>query len=184
MRREKTGNRILHQQLLNHSQGAFVLALQMLGQHHEAEDVVQTSILKSLEQQSVPDAPLELKLWFYRVVRNTALDRLRSQKRRGEHFSTPELVDSIPAHIASEPDQQLEQQQLKLRLEAALAKLTLAHRELIVLRDYHHYSYSEIAQILDMPEGTVMSRLHRARLALRQCLQQPSSDEHSGVDHE
>ncbi|NVJ67166.1 MAG: RNA polymerase sigma factor [Gammaproteobacteria bacterium] len=135
----------------------------MLGNISDAEDLVQSSIVKVLSHPSAPKGGVDLQKWLYRVVRNAAIDKLRDQARYQELDETPTIDEQTP-------EQTLAQQQLKQRLEQALASLPIAQREIVVLRDYHQTSYEEIADILAIAKGTVMSRLHRARLALRQKL--------------
>lgn len=152
-------------ELLTYSHKALIFAKQMLGNVSDAEDLVQTSVVKALSHPSAPKSGVDLQKWLYRVVRNAAIDKLREQARFQE-------LDENPTLDHNSPELQLEQKQLKRRLETALGLLPIAHREIIVLRDYHQTSYEEIADILAIRKGTVMSRLHRARLALRKILLQ------------
>lgn len=150
-------------ELLRYSHKALVFARQILGNASDAEDLVQNSVLKALSHPNAPTSGVSLQKWLYRVVRNAAIDKLRQQARFQE-------LDDNPVLDKQTPELQLEQEQLKQRLEQALALLPMPQREIIVLRDYHQTSYEEIADILALPKGTVMSRLHRARMALRHIL--------------
>jgi RNA polymerase sigma-70 factor (ECF subfamily) len=97
------------------------------------------------------------------VVRNQCLDLIR--KRRPVDDAVDELSDSAPG-----PEASLEMIQRDQELQDALAKLSGGQREIIVLRDYMDLSYAEIAAVLEIAQGTVMSRLHRARMALKEKL--------------
>lgn len=165
------------QELLQYSHKAMIFAKQMLGNISDAEDLVQTSIVKALSHPSAPKGGVDLQKWLYRVVRNAAIDKLRERARYQE-------LDEAPTIEHQTPESKLEQSQLKQRLEQALALLPTAHREIIVLRDYHQTPYEAIADILAIPKGTVMSRLHRARLALRQLLLEQQTQQNQEVNHE
>jgi RNA polymerase sigma-70 factor (ECF subfamily) len=150
---------------------SLVFAVQLLGNKSEAEDVVQSSMEKALSHPKAPKGGVDLQKWLYRVVRNAAIDRIRQQSRE---TSIDDESESYAASYAKEshesPESQLESEQIRMRLQSALKALSVHHRELVVLRDYHGHSYDDIAEILSIPKGTVMSRLHRARLALRDAL--------------
>jgi len=102
-----------------------------------------------------------LRPWFLRVVRNHCIDLLR--RRRPEDSDTDELV-----HQGLDPEQTLHMEQRDRQVHGALSRLGSEPRQIIILRDFMGLSYAEIAQVLDIAPGTVMSRLHRARLALKE----------------
>ena len=150
------------------TQNAYALAYQMLGRREDAMDVIQDSATVALSHTSAPARQSnEFKLWFFKVVRNRALDQLRKQQRFVHESLQPESVvdDSM-----KNPETELEQLQLKDSMNNALMNITIDQREIVLLKDYHGFNYTQIAQILDIPKGSVMSRLHRARLALRKRL--------------
>jgi RNA polymerase sigma-70 factor, ECF subfamily len=150
----------------------YLLALQLLGNPDDALDVAQDSLLSFFTKLHRFEAERPVKPWLLAIVRNRAHDLLRRKKVRqaeplpgeGEVFR-PELIDED-----ADPAADLEQRELKARLWQALAALPEAQRDILVLRDYQDLSYSEIASVLQVPIGTVMSRLHRARATLRQIL--------------
>ena len=150
------------------AQGAFKLAMQLLQQPADAHDVLQEAAVIAVSHPGAPKARSEeFRPWFFRVVRNKAIDRLREQKRKNHE----ELVEeTIAAGENHGPEATLQQSQLQQQVQLALAKLSLEQREIILLKDFHGFAYAEIANILGIPKGTVMSRLHRARLALREHL--------------
>jgi len=147
---------------------AFSLALRLLNNRDDALEVVQSSIEKGINRANAPalDHP-EFKPWLFTVVRNKSIDILRHQKRvrKVEH---EEFHSSAP--VSTEPDKNLQQMQLKETLEKAINQLNMQQKEIILLRDYHNFSYADIAKILGIANGSVMSRLHRARMALREIL--------------
>lgn len=144
-------------------QGALHLAMQITGSRDEAMDVVQTARIKSLEHRNAP-APEEhgYRAWFFRVVHNQAIDWLRSRKKFDR-----EAVPEQQADSAQGPEDTHNIEQRKLLLHKALNALNAEQREIICLKDFHDFSYLEIAQIMDLEKAAVATRLHRARLALR-----------------
>ncbi len=147
---------------------AFSLALRLLNNRDDALEIVQTSIEKGLNHPGAPklDHP-EFKPWLFTVVRNKSIDILR-RKKRLPHIEHQEYLSQAPQ--SSEPDRSLQQLQLKETIEQALDLLNMQQKEIVLLRDYHNFSYAEIAKILGIAKGSVMSRLHRARMALREIL--------------
>ena len=154
----------MRQQLIQLGNGAHALATQMLGNGDDAADAVHDAfekVFRKPEAYDVNKGPLTP--WFLRVVRNQCLDLIR--KRRPVDDAVDELSDSAPG-----PEASLEMIQRDQELQDALAKLSGGQREIIVLRDYMDLSYAEIAAVLEIAQGTVMSRLHRARMALKEKL--------------
>ena len=145
--------------------GAHALAIQILGNADDAQDAVHDAFETALGRPGAYDARKgPLKPWFLRVVRNRCIDMIR---RRRASSSMP--VDQLESS-ARTPEEALEASQASSTLEKALESLPAYRREIIVLRDYLDLSYAEIANVLDIAPGTVMSRLHRARLALKEAL--------------
>lgn len=164
----------MSQELIDYSRKALIFAVQLLGNQSDAEDVVQASVEKALAHPKAPKGGIDLQKWLYRVVRNAAIDRIRQLSREDELDTEQQSTSS------QSPEMQLEQLQIKTRLMQVLSALPVMQRELIVLRDYHGNSYEDIAEILAIPVGTVMSRLHRARMALRELLKHELNE----VNHE
>lgn len=145
------------------TQGALHLAMQITGSHDDALDILQNAVVKSLEHRNAP-RPVDVgyKAWFYKVVHNLAIDWLRRENRFDRHADVDETF------AEDDPSQTLAAAQRHRVLHAALASLPTVQREIICLKDFHDFSYAEIADIMAIEQGTVMSRLHRARLALRE----------------
>jgi len=140
--------------------GAHALATQILGNPDDAEDAVHDALEKALRQPDSYDSGKgPLKPWFLRIVRNRCIDLVR--RRRPTEDRVEEISDS-----AMGPDKAAELADRDRVLKQALASLESEQRQIIVLRDYMDLSYAEIANVLDIAAGTVMSRLHRARVAL------------------
>jgi RNA polymerase sigma-70 factor (ECF subfamily) len=140
--------------------GAHALAVQILGNTDDAADAVQDALTAALGRPAAYDAARgPLKPWFLRIVRNRCIDLLRRRK------ATDDRVDEI-ADSAAGPETTIELDDRDRALREALAALDADQRQIIVLRDYMDLPYAQIADVLDIAPGTVMSRLHRARTAL------------------
>lgn len=158
-----------------HRRGAFLLAFQILGNRQDALDATQDSFVRFLTtlDRFRPGRPVEP--WLYTIVRNRCRDLLRRRQVRkweplegDDHRWRPELVDP-----GADPRRDAMRGELRRRVWAGLARLSPDHREIVVLRDFQDLTYDEIARVLDIPQGTVMSRLHRARKRLASLLAEP-----------
>ena len=165
----QAGGREAREELARRMRGpAYVLALQLVGNREDALDVAQDALLRLFVHlgRVAPDRPL--RPWLFAIVRNRARDLWRRRAARPN-----ESLDGRPdlsAHLAAragDPEQETARRQLARRVWSAIGGLSGSHREILVLRDFHDLTYAEIAGILDIPLGTVMSRLHAARSALR-----------------
>lgn len=138
-----------------HRERAFALAIHYLRNYEDAKDVVQDAFIKAYQNLRRFDRQRSFGPWLLTIVRNLSVDRLRRRK----HTVDTEFIENFPD---SHPDR-ADSQVLQHEVWAALQSLSVEHREIIVLKDYQGHSYVEIAEILSIPLGTVMSRLHHAR---------------------
>jgi len=161
-----------------HRDRVFNITYRMLGDRAEAEDVAQEvfiTVFKSIDsfrQES------KFSTWLYRVAVNHCKNRIkylarRHDRKREELNETSEQVNGVaqPSLRAGQPDRALEGIQMEVLLQEAIKSLDPEHREVVILRDIEDLSIEEICEITKLPDGTVKSRLHRARLALRKKLQ-------------
>ncbi len=143
---------------------AYGLALGFVGSHDDAMDAVQKSFIRIHRSLGRFRAGEPFFPWFYRIVRNTALNQKRDESRhRGD---CPLDWVTEPAQLPS-PLQEAEAEQLRVRLWAAVESLSDELREVFLLYTFQGLKYREIAELLDIPLGTVMSRLHAARQRIR-----------------
>lgn len=133
----------------------FAFARSMLGDRDTARDLVQEAVSRALAAQRVPDDPPAYRAWMFRILRNAALDEIRRRQR-------PAPEDVVTVNLWSYDDANI----AKITVEQGLAALPPAHREIICLIDIAGFSYGETADLLQVPVGTVMSRIARARGAL------------------
>jgi RNA polymerase sigma-70 factor (ECF subfamily) len=149
-----------------------VLALQLLGNREDALDVAQEAMLRLFATLGRLTPGRAVRPWLLTIVRNQARDLWRRQQVRrsdsidgGGEGLAAELVVRAPG-----PEESAEREELRRRVWRALSRLSEDHRDIIVLRDFHDLSYEEMAHVLDIKVGTVMSRLHAARRQLRERL--------------
>jgi RNA polymerase sigma-70 factor (ECF subfamily) len=177
VRRARAGDAAACEALaLAHRREAYLLALQLMGNREDALDVAQDALLRfftTLDRFRV-DEPV--RPWLYSIVRNRCRDLMRRGRvRKSEPLEAepdrwrPELVDA-----QADPYRDAARSELRQRVWQALGAISPEHREILVLRDYQDLSYEEIADVLRVPRGTVMSRLHRARKALAGALRPAS----------
>lgn len=157
-----------------HRKAAFLLALQLLGNRDDALDVAQDAMLRFFSTLHRFDPRRPVRPWLYQIVRNRVHD-LRRRQRVRRHDSIDEVnTDGTQRFEITDLKVDLHRDaarsQLRTALWQALGELSENQREILVLRDYQDLSYREIAQALDIPIGTVMSRLHAARKRLRAVL--------------
>jgi len=163
-----------------YQQQVYNLIFRMLGNREEAEDLAQEVFVTVFKSIDGFRGDSKFSTWLYRITANHCKNRYKYLARRRFHAAQP-LDDiserdtagrdggptmSLQAQI-SEPDKLLEGKRLETAIQKAIAALDDDHRLLIILRDVQGMSYLEIAGITQLAEGTVKSRLHRARLALK-----------------
>jgi RNA polymerase sigma-70 factor (ECF subfamily) len=145
------------------------VALRMLGNAAEAEEVAQETFLRAYRGMAEFRGESTLATWLYAIASRLALNRLGSGERRFTRHGDDALAQV--ANGRSDPAETAAQSEMELALHRAIAELADERRIAIVLRDLEGLSYEEIAQALDLPLGTVRSRIHRARTDLRDKLE-------------
>ena len=152
-------------------------ALRMTRNPTDAEDVVQETYLKAYRAYNTFKAGTNLKAWLYRILTNTYINRYRKKQRRPSEVELGELQDLYLYKRLGEQSgasRSAEEEALDRFVDAdvkqALESLPDHFRMPVLLADVEGFSYKEIAEILDVPIGTVMSRLHRGRKALQKKL--------------
>lgn len=138
---------------------AYIAARRILRDADLAHDATQEAAIRALRNRASYDPARPFYPWFYRILKNHCLDILARHRR-----SAPESLQSA---TPSSPEDLLMSAEQRQSLEAAIESLDPSLKELIELRHFQDLSYQEIAEVLDCPIGTVMSRLYRARKELR-----------------
>jgi RNA polymerase sigma factor (sigma-70 family) len=156
--------------VLPHLADAMALARWLTGNHHDAEDVVQDACLRALAGMDSYGGR-GARAWLLTIVRNAcfawlAKNRPRSLMLVGDMAELDELAGSGDAQAGASPEADLLRQADTALVRRALESLPLPYREVLVMRDINELSYKEIAAMLAVPIGTVMSRLSRGRALL------------------
>lgn len=162
--------------VVQHRDQVYNLTYRMLGDAAEAEDVAQEVFITVFKSIDSFRGDAKLSTWLYRVTANHCKNRIKYLARRQQKYKAEYDEDIDPQRAAGspiapapspQPDTYLQGVELEQLMQQAMATLDDDHRLLVVLRDLEELSYDEICQITGLAEGTVKSRLHRARLALR-----------------
>jgi RNA polymerase sigma-70 factor (ECF subfamily) len=167
--RAKKGERDAFSELVCiHAQGVRNVIYRMCGDAQIAEDAAQETFIQAWLHLASYRPQSSLRSWLYRIAVNAATDMLRKQKRILPHsLEDLELKDPQLG-----PEALLFQEERTALVQKAVVSLPDASRAVLVLREYEGLSYHEIAETLDIPLGTVMSRLNYARKLLREKLEQ------------
>lgn len=139
-------------------------ALSLAGDHHQAEDLVQECALRALTAKNTPGDEPAYRAWLFRILRNAFLDRVRREKTAA---LSADDVNFAPDMEFWRGDERFI---TVLTVKLQMAKLPRRHREIVALIDIVGLSYAEAAQLLDVPVGTVMSRISRARRMLLEAI--------------
>lgn len=146
------------------------LALNLMGDPDEAEDVLQEAFINACAHIGEFEGRSGLGTWLHRIVRNTALGRLRGQARRTGEVTYDEAELTTVRDSAAEPDDHVVARELGARLEQAILTLPAGTRAAFVLRDIEGLSTADAAVELGISESALKVRLHRARQSLRAVL--------------
>ena len=145
----------------------FNVAYKFVGKHDEAEDLSQDIFLKIFKALNTFDRRANFQTWIVSISRNLCIDHYRSvRKERQTVARDVDMSDLQPASAERGPYAVAEHQDLRAQLRVALETLPSTLRTAVVLRDLRELSYQEIADRLQLPEGTVKSRINRGRIEL------------------
>jgi len=155
---------------------AFNIALRMSGNYDDASDLTQEAFIRIYKSLRNFREQSSFSTWVYRITMNVCLDELRKRKNRNMVSIDEELKpdeSGCKRQIESDcptPEELAERNEIRRAVEEAIGNLREEYKTVIVLRDIQGFSYEEISSILKCPEGTVKSRINRARLALKDML--------------
>ena len=160
----------------------FNAVLKIVSNHDDAADITQEALMQMLQHIDQFNGQSSLYTWVFRITTNQALSHCRKRKLRHtvpltQSGADGTMIARVPEPCAGPDSNPADQVEIKLdhqRVMAAMADLPVDFRTLLVLRDVEECGYEQIAQITDLPVGTVKSRLFRARQALRALLEESS----------
>jgi RNA polymerase sigma-70 factor (ECF subfamily) len=160
-------------------QPLYTAALRMTRNAADAEDLVQETYLRAYRAFGSFEDGTNLRAWLYRILTNTFINSYRSKKRRPEVSDVEDIEDlylykRLGASTSSETGRSAEEELFEhitdSQVKEAIEALPEQFRMAVLLADVEGFSYKEIADMLDVPIGTVMSRIHRGRKALQKAL--------------
>lgn len=167
----------------------FNIVYRIVSDRAEAEDVAQEVFVTIFKHVDQFRGDAKFTTWMFRIATNHARNRVkylarRSRKKHQDIADTPDsaLDESPLTSNVARPDEQAAGNELERIVQEGLASLNDIHRTIIILRDIENLAYSEIAEVVDLPEGTVKSRLFRARSALKQFVADRYSADEEGAD--
>ena len=153
----------------------FNTVYRLMGNFEDAQDVVQDAFFNAYQSLDRFKGDSQFFTWLYRIAVNTAISLKRKQKavysvrtsRAGDGGTEP-----LDTSVESRPEHGIEKAEQERRVQDALNKISPEHRTVLVLKDIEGQKYDVMAEVLGVPIGTIRSRLHRARLELREILEQ------------
>lgn len=151
-----------------HQKAIFSLVYRLLGDYDEAAEISQEVFLSAFKSIHRFRGDANFSTWLYRIGLNHASTRRKSLNSRRSHL--PLDGTEVIADCGGDPAKNMENKEIQQRVQQALNSLDPEDARIILLRDLQDVAYEDVAEILDIPLGTVKSRLHRARQALRVCL--------------
>ena len=160
------------QLIKKHQQFAYNVALKYLKDPADAEDATQEALIKAFRYLKSFNKNSKFSTWLYRIVINTCKDELRKQKNEQNNYSLnneDNYIDAIEDE-SYEPLKNAENEELGKNLHKAIEQLDVNYKDVIILCDMKDYSYQEISDILEVPLGTVRSRISRGRKKLRKII--------------
>ncbi len=150
---------------------AYFTALGLVGNPQSAEDLSQDAFVRVYKNIDSFDVDAPFYPWFYRILKNLCLNHIRGKKRKpAQSLDKLGEVGFEPQSKNPDPEDDCQTDEMKQVLWQAIYKLKETDREIIILKHFEDLSYKEIAEVLDIPQGTVMSRLFNARKHLREMM--------------
>ena len=162
-----------------HMDGLYGAAMRLTRNPSDAEDLVQETYLKAYRAFATFQEGTNLRAWLYRILTNTFINTYRSKKRRPDETAFDEVEDLYlyrrfggleAAQVGRSAEDELLDWFSEPEVKDAIEALPEQFRMAVLMADVEGFSYKEIAEILDVPIGTVMSRLHRGRKAMQRSL--------------
>ncbi|UCC79505.1 MAG: RNA polymerase sigma factor [Candidatus Zixiibacteriota bacterium] len=154
-----------------HQKGAYIFASGMIGNHDDAYDLSQEAFIRAYKNLNRFNPVYQFKTWFFQILSNLCKNHLRQKANRGAVITSSEVTTTAAAPPHQRPDILFEKNEIKRAVWSGINELPDKFREIIVLSHFQEMPYDQIAEVLDIPRGSVMSRLYYARLKLREILE-------------
>jgi RNA polymerase sigma-70 factor, ECF subfamily len=153
----------------------YQISYRMLGNRHEAEDIAQEAFIRAFINIHSFNIDLKFSTWLFRIATNLCIDRIR--KKKPDYYLDAEVAGTDGLNMYSQipsktnmPEKEVESLELEETIQREILKLPEKYRTVIVLKYIEELSLIEISKILNLPIGTVKTRIHRGREALRKQL--------------
>ena len=170
--------------LARYERPVFSLVYRMVRERTQAEDLAQEAFVRAFNAIGTYKTTYKFSNWILKIANNHAIDHLRKRRldtisiHGSPHATTPEETSRTELTVVStdeNPHEYLEHKELGGQIERAIGGLRAEYRTAVILRHVEGYAYDEIAEIMDVPLGTVKTYLHRARAELRESLSHMTS---------
>lgn len=182
IRRAKAGDsRAFESLVVKHQRGIYHLAMRMMRNHQDADEVVQETFIKAYSNLESFSEEFKFYTWLYRIAMNTSLTMLKQRHRSNQSLDTMIEEDHFQPAVDEDVFREVEYSDIEARVHAALEHIHPDLRSVFVLRTFGDLSYKEISETLQVNIGTVMSRLNRVRTKLQKVLREEGS---YGLDDE
>ncbi len=169
VQKAQAGDRAAFGELVRrYMQRAYYVALGLVGSHEDALDLSQEAFARAFRARAGIDPERPFFAWLYQILRRLCFNFLRDRSTRRQRLAgaTPWLVEQARERRENDPAREMERSELRERLTEAIDRLSAKEREVLVLREFEGLKYREIAELIEIPIGTVMSRLYSARRSL------------------
>jgi len=168
----QTGNNMAFEILVNrYKKRAYYIALSLVGDHDEASDLSQEAFIRIYHARKRFRTDLSFFSWFYTILSNLAKNHLKKRSVRMDYAQIAKAEHNARLDGPTAPDLLIEADEDKQMIWEGIEKLSYDHREIIVLRHFEDMSYEDIAKLLNIPVGSVMSRLYYARRRLKEVIE-------------
>jgi RNA polymerase sigma-70 factor, ECF subfamily len=167
---QKGNARIYAQLVKRHKDRAFTLALRLVGDRHDAEELVQDAFVRAYRSLDSFRGDAKFSTWFYRIVYNLCMTRISRRRTQSDRLDLHDDVwnDSLTDADEYSFDEKIENDELMSCIKEEIERLPIQYRSVITLFYAQEMSYEEICEILQLPVGTVKTNLFRGRNALRE----------------
>lgn len=182
-RSAKGDHRAFAELVKRHERRARVVAHGIVRDTEDARDVVQDAFIRVWNRIADFDGQASFSTWLYRIVYNLSIDVIRRRPKwqaveLSEHVDLSSAPDDAkPWRSESDPLSAIQSERLAATMQRCLVRLSLPHRTILVLRDVEGMTYDELSGVLEIPKGTVMSRLFHARHGMQALLREALGDE-------
>lgn len=167
LRCQRNEPRAFDELVARHQDRVYTAVTRFCGNAEDAADVVQRAFINAFRKIQEFKGDSAFSTWIYRIAFNQAISFRRENRRSTVSLDGKDEDKSLEPAVDSNPTEKLEGEETQKKVQQALDQLEEGDRQIILLKDLQGHSYDEIAGIMQIPKGTVRSRLHRARLELK-----------------